>query len=426
MPVVADKNRLLPQASSTSPDLGHLAVTGKESPLLVYGDGLAAGWRDGGIYRASQLTAFPNLVAQQMGLANFSSPLFDEEHGNGTGYLLATPIGNKPRWTQVTNNLAVAKSTDLPELVPYSGGDVSNYAAPKLNDTGFSGKLSPSQGGWIYAADGRGWTDDMVFLWRLKPQADKYSYSYWDLLRETLASKKPALVFSVFGFDHWADTNVKSDNVQESWVQSTSERDPLTVSVASYAKAQGATAVIFTIPDFKQLPYFNWYTLKGLQQLSKEVSILRSRDNADEQRLQGEMIFLPTKNTESLFETVKRQGGPLTFRLTDKDVADQKEIISGSTKFINDWIRGAAAKQGFLVVDLAALYEKIYAGSFVTDDGLAIDGSPKGNFFSADGLYPSAIGNAVIANETIKVLNQQFQARIPLINVSQYATNLAK
>ncbi|MCE7067152.1 hypothetical protein [Dyadobacter sp. CY326] len=75
-------------------------------------------------------------------------------------------------------------------------------------------------------------------------------------------------------------------------------------------------------------------------------------------------------------------------------------------------------------MDLEALYAKISEGSYVTEDGMKISGKPGGNFFSSDGIYPSAIGNAVIANETIKVINAKFHSQIPLINLSEFASYL--
>lgn len=57
--------------------------------------------------------------------------------------------------------------------------------------------------------------------------------------------------------------------------------------------------------------------------------------------------------------------------------------------------------------------------------GLFIDPSfPDGNFFSDDGINPTATGNAVIANETINVINKDYKIRIPLINVSELTKRL--
>lgn len=52
-----------------------------------------------------------------------------------------------------------------------------------------------------------------------------------------------------------------------------------------------------------------------------------------------------------------------------------------------------------------------------TDDGITVNSSwaREGNFFSADGIYPTAFGQAVIANEVIKTLNKHYGLEIPLL-----------
>ncbi|GAA4419462.1 hypothetical protein GCM10023187_53810 [Nibrella viscosa] len=418
---------LPPSQPTNIPDLGKMQLAGKAFPLVVFGDGLAAGWRDGGLFRAGQQTAFPNLVAYQMGLTNFRSPLFDTEHGNGTGYLIASPNSTGPRWQEVTNNTAIVNSSDIPELMPYVGDEVSNMALPKADWAGMGGTLSPNNNGWVYVEDGRRWTDDMIFLWRLKPKVDKSKYTYWQMLDESLKAKQPSLVLAAFGFDTWIDVNLKSKHVNISWPMASSETPPLSIVVARKAQSNGAAGVVFTLPHFKHLAYFNWYSISQLNQLAKNAKITRTREGLlGYELLRGNMIFLPTKATEALFNMAKQSPNGLEYQLSDVDVADQGEIEGGSPALYNNRIRQEARKNGLLVVDLESLYEKIYEGGFVTDDGYPIDGTPKGNFFSADGLYPSAIGNAVIANETIKVLNQHFNAHIPLINVANFASQVTK
>lgn len=40
-------------------------------------------------------------------------------------------------------------------------------------------------------------------------------------------------------------------------------------------------------------------------------------------------------------------------------------------------------------------------------------------FFSLDGMYPSAIGQAMIANEVIKTINKAYNMDIPLISIRE-------
>ena len=74
-------------------------------------------------------------------------------------------------------------------------------------------------------------------------------------------------------------------------------------------------------------------------------------------------------------------------------------------------------KLGWPVVDLYGLYKAVLAGNYLTHDGVLVNPAwPNGgNFFSADGIYPTAFGQAVIANEVIKTLNKHYGLAIPLV-----------
>ncbi|MCE7067151.1 hypothetical protein [Dyadobacter sp. CY326] len=237
---------------------GNLNLTGTNTPLLAFGDGMSSGWTDGGLYRAGQQTAFPNLVARQMALKDFKSPLFDLEHGNGTGYLVVNKTSSQPSWSEVSNNLAIISRSHVPELVPYLGGDVENMSEPKVDHAGISGTLSPKENGWIYGNDGRGWTEDMIFFWRMQPNADKYRDSYWDLLNKSLNSKKPAIVLSSFGFDLWTELNLKNKAEGMDWQNASSETSALAINVAELAQRSGAQGIVYTLPAFKHLAYYDW------------------------------------------------------------------------------------------------------------------------------------------------------------------------
>lgn len=78
-------------------------------------------------------------------------------------------------------------------------------------------------------------------------------------------------------------------------------------------------------------------------------------------------------------------------------------------------------RYNFPVVDLHGLFKKIREGRFITDDGAQVEFKyPGGNFYSNDGFYPTAFGQAVIANEFIKALNKHYGMKIPLIHTREY------
>jgi hypothetical protein len=73
---------------------------------------------------------------------------------------------------------------------------------------------------------------------------------------------------------------------------------------------------------------------------------------------------------------------------------------------------------------LNSLYTKIKNKTY-TVNGLTFESSPlTGGFFSLDGINPTPRGSAVIANEIIKVINENYKnslkTAIPSLDVSKF------
>lgn len=87
-------------------------------------------------------------------------------------------------------------------------------------------------------------------------------------------------------------------------------------------------------------------------------------------------------------------------------------IISQRVADFNAIIVAEAAKVGAPVVDLAAVYESIDQNGFpIFDTTLTTD--YLGGIFSLDGVHPSNIGHAIIANEFIRTINDFYDISIP-------------
>jgi len=57
-------------------DMGTILRSGEKLNIVAMGEGMTAGVRDGGLYCYGQMTAYPNLLARQMGMIVFKSPPF--------------------------------------------------------------------------------------------------------------------------------------------------------------------------------------------------------------------------------------------------------------------------------------------------------------------------------------------------------------
>ena len=100
--------------------------------------------------------------------------------------------------------------------------------------------------------------------------------------------------------------------------------------------------------------------------------------------------------------------------------ASEVELIRQRINAFNQIIADEAAAIGMPVVDIHALFET-FAASPPVILGVPITPRFLGGFFSLDGVHPSNIGHAIIANAFIRTINLRFDKAIPLISPTDLA-----
>lgn len=405
----------------TNVDLGTLVKVGQPLRMIALGGSLTAGVRNGGLYREGQLTAYPNLVAHQMGLTDFQSPTFGLGEANGTGFLTySDPTAPYPRWQQVSNQLAPVQAGDPPVLSAYSGG-VDNYAAPSMYGNLFYRQWHPEIPVSPYA-NGHQWLNCQPYLWRYLSSQENKKISLMDHIMQS----KPFDLFILEDkADGWLETLRRNDFLNALNYIYEFSIGQFSYELTATKLVQGEKhGVVFTVPDFQDYAFMQWYPTNDLKQKAGAINITYrdQRYSEKDSKLDPNTSFymMPTAAVAKLFTNLK-QGEIVDLTLTDADVMDEVEARTSSPAFYNEQVRKMAQKLNLALVDLNAIYRQIHQGTYTTADGLKIDGSPKGNFFSSDGTYPTAIGQAVIANEVIKSLNSTYQSRIPVINVREFS-----
>lgn len=380
-------------------DLG--AIKKNESPIkyIAVGSSLSSGVRDGGIFQAAQQSAFPNLIAQQIGISNFKLPLLSV---NGTGTKKAE-LSKTKVLTITQDQKADYDDINLPKVTE----DIDNLAIPYLKVMDLNLK-EDALGVWNSSMDKKGY-------YHLNRYFDGQKISYLTLIDRSI--KNLDLFTLEIGFYDFLSYYSNGGYGQKInfLIQDRENYYPENILINSLLK-KGAKGAICNVPNLLNFPFFKIYQYQDIvNKVGKGVFIQRF-DKHDLRLINSNDIFLPSENLNALLSGQSKKGLLAEDPLLDEEVLGFEEIVGVAN--YNQTIELFAKSNNLALVDLAGLYNKIIAGNYITEDGLKIDPSyPNGNFFSNDGIHPTAIGQAIIANEFIKAINSTFNARIPIIEI---------
>lgn len=203
--------------------------------------------------------------------------------------------------------------------------------------------------------------------------------------------------------------------------------------------AQNVKAVIATIPNVAEWPFFNTIPYNGLKlDADKAASLNQIYNPLGFSFVVGENPFMIADPNAGMFgvrpalpgekillsaplDSVKcyQMGSIFPFRNEFVLTLDELNEIQTRIDQFNAIIRQKAITYGFALVETQNLYSKL-------PSGFAFNGVPlsakfvSGGVFSLDGIHLNPRGNALLANEFIKSINHSFNSNIPLINALNY------
>ena len=375
------------------------------------GASLTAGVRDGGWTNDGMMTSYPNLIARQMGITDFKQPLFNDKEFNGYGLKLPTPNTETPvaRYKAVSNNLAFKPSGVEMILTPYEGSELNNFAVPNLMGTGIGDILNTNDYTnkyyKLYLKRILN-NNQSIFEQTKNANASFFSIEYYlqDLLRYALSSgidqnHLPQINYPPFNFGEYTGA---TDGIIGIW------------------KEKGLkNGIILNIPNILNFPYFkNSIRFSQIKVIFDKYNLTNKDygyDGSDK-----DFIF-STPLIDSLFAKKNSKEKFLEYYLKKVKlnglIESQQNLIYQKTLTYNEHIIYVSKKHTIPVVDVFALYEKISNSTYISDEGRKVTDK---EFFSSDGLYPSAYGQAIIANECIKTINSFYKTNIALIKTDFY------
>lgn len=143
------------------------------------------------------------------------------------------------------------------------------------------------------------------------------------------------------------------------------------------------------------------------------------------QATEDDLILLPVSSKLGEEGLVPGTVWGVTYPLEDGDVLikEEADALEGARQAYNTTIETEAnADDDLVLFDASSLLQQLNETGIVYGSGGVSSTFVQGGFFSLDGIHPSPRGNAVIANEIIKVINAGFNANVAPVDPNQFGT----
>jgi lysophospholipase L1-like esterase len=391
------------------------------SRYVALGDGITAGFQSSALTAIHQAYSYPQLIAQQTEVETFVQPLLDypgiglytEEDMAGIQELVALdgPIIEPASYSNYPNfNL----------LDPYISSDIKNHAAPYNNlgvplafvydimnatsrDMCYTGVFAQTPNSFF----------DIVL--RNPGFGNTTPFQQAEMLQPTFVTtwigKNDVFIYCAYG--------------------GTSPTTPLNLFSLLYGgmmdalASLGAQLVVANIPDVTAFPLFTTIPhVVDVPGVGSNIPLIIETGSGVRQATANDRIILTAMD---VIGDVTGDYGPAgvpvglneNAPLPSAFVLDQDEV-SVAQQAVSDYngvIASTASDHSVPVVDMYEFYNNLTTNGY-TAGGLDFSTDfISGGIFSLDGAHPTDVGQALIANEFIKVINDEFNAQIPLVNI---------
>jgi len=377
-----------PKSVDTSPAIAATVDTGRlnASTFIVIGEGLAAGMGDFALSEATQATSFPAQMARQIGTP-FAQPLIEPPGiGDAFGFAVLPVVVPSPLQTTVIEQIP----PDPPANLSIPGLTLSEavHLRPRqpLIDRQSSKQTAVNLilgiRGIAYGAKGR-----------LPTQL------------EAAIERKPTFVLVELGYAEAIEAAVAGDPGR--LPSSESLRNDFS-RIVEDLRATGAEILILTIPHPTDTAHFS--TIPQAASVAKlDPDLL-----LELWHLQPDDLITANGLNEIGFQILGAAIGALPSGSILPAVVSRE--VQSRIGQLNEELRRIAKTEGANVYDLHSFLRRVRTEG-VSVGARKLTADYLGGFYSLNGYYPGATGQALIANEILNQLNQEFGAKFPLIEV---------
>jgi lysophospholipase L1-like esterase len=361
---------------------------------VALGDSLTAGFLSGGLQEDAQQRSYPALVARQAGVADFQLPLVGAP---GAPPLLAVVgfNGASPVIVPRAANPGPPLNLMLPR--PYDNLAVPGFTATEILNT---------------VSDPDNPLSDLV-------------------LRGLGTQVQQGLVQQPTFATIWAGNNdvlgaAVSGIVIDGVTLTTPAAFEQTYRTLLGAFAQsGVQMAVANLPNVTALPYVNTLPPVVVNPATGEPVVLPDGSLVPLIGPQGPLsladkVLLPASAKLAMGIGVPAAVGGTNLPLDDSDVLSASEVatISARVAALNGIIAQAASDFGAALVDINGFFNDIVADGYPVGAGIVLTTDfLTGGVFSYDGVHPTPVAYAVVANLFIDAINDRFGDSIPPVDL---------
>ncbi len=413
-----------PSLKKSAPVELNQTTQGLFASFVTLGNSLTAGYQSAALTAKYQEYSFVNQIAKQAGLTSdqFKQPLLawpglGSYTSKGAGVLMFNSFDQDGN--PVIAPVAYA-GTGFDPLNPYLNDEVRTLARP-YNNLGIPGIVLGDIDSAVTAAESYSHSGLIDVVLRNPAFGNMTALEQALLLQPTLVSL-------------WIGNN---DVLGYATSGGTNPAAPTDVNAFAFLynnllqrlTAAGAKVVIANIPDVTSIPFFTTVPYK-VEVNGNEVALVIQTAGGVRQATSEDLILLTAKGViGDVSGTYGPQGVPVGFDASaplpsafvlDKDEkATAQQAVDAYNGVLSDLVSQYAGKVAF--VDMNALLRDVS-----DEDGYVIAGVEfnskflTGGIFSLDGVHPTNLGYAVVANYFIMAINETFGANVPLIDLMQF------
>ncbi|MES2762979.1 MAG: SGNH/GDSL hydrolase family protein [Bacteroidota bacterium] len=411
-----------PKFNVPDPDGGNIDV----SNYVALGSSMTAGYSNGALYYDAQQNSYANILAEQfklIGGSEFKIPYVSQGSvGMGNDGKAYSILGNRTDCQGIVS---------LGPVKIASQGDYSVFLSNAYNAQGpFNNMGVPNIK--VIDMDVNAYADSFYVRMASSPASS--------VLSDAVA-KNPTFFSVMLGLNdvlNYALKGATSESISPVAGPMNIGFEASINNVIDKLIANGSKGVIANIPSIKSMAYFNTIPWNGLKLTKEKADYLTANlpvgpfhegDNAFwiedpavpftgyRQLVEGEYVLLSTPLDSIKCYTNWGSATLIPDRFTL--IASEIAAIENAINDYNAILKNIADAKGLAFVDVNSFFKKVKTG--YSYNGVAVSAAfVSGGFYSLDGLNLTPRGNALLANEFIKAINNTYESTIPETNAMKY------